>query len=107
MAARGTEAKNIVTEQILKTFNKSFRYEKEIRIPVMENGELVQIKVTLTAAKTNVENGGDVAMPGLNEPIFTPGGGFDEFKGADNSAVPEPSAEEKAAVEDLIKKLGF
>ena len=63
MAARGTESKEFITQKILETFEGSFKYDKEIRIPVLENGETVQIKVTLTAAKVNVENGGGVAVP--------------------------------------------
>jgi hypothetical protein len=61
--ARGTESKEIITRKILETFENSFKYDKEIRIPIVENGELIQIKVTLTAAKVNVENGGDTAVP--------------------------------------------
>lgn len=61
--ARGTESKEIITRKILETFENSFKYDKEIRIPIVENGELIQIKVTLTAAKVNVESGGDTAVP--------------------------------------------
>ena len=56
MAARGSEAKAIVSKLILTMFKESFSPDsKEIRIPVIENGEEIQIKVTLTAAKTNIE----------------------------------------------------
>lgn len=61
--ARGTESKEIITRKILETFENSFKYDKEIRIPIVENGELIQIKVTLTAAKVNVESGGDTVVP--------------------------------------------
>lgn len=61
--ARGAESKEIITQKILETFEGSFKYDKEIRIPVLENGETVQIKVALTCAKVNVENGGDVTIP--------------------------------------------
>lgn len=61
--ARGSQAKEEITQKILETFQGSFKYDKEIRIPVEENGEIVQIKVTLTAAKVNVENGADSAVP--------------------------------------------
>ena len=64
MAARGSLAKSEITEKILATFENSFLYDKEIRIPVMENGELVQIKCVLTCAKVNVENSGDTVVPG-------------------------------------------
>ena len=64
MAAKGAIAKEEVAQLILKTFPGAFKYEKELRIPMMENGEMLQIKVTLTAAKNMVNAGGDVAMPG-------------------------------------------
>ena len=51
---RGSEAKSIITKKILETFPGSFRYDKELRIPIEENGENIQIKITLTAAKINV-----------------------------------------------------
>ena len=58
--ARGAESKELITQKILETFEGSFKYDKEIRIPMLENGEIVQVKVTLTAAKVNVESGGDI-----------------------------------------------
>ena len=61
--ARGAEAKAIITKKILETFEGSFPYDKEIRVPIVENGETIQVKITLTAAKVNVENGGDNAVP--------------------------------------------
>jgi len=54
--ARGQESKQIITKRILETFEGSFLYDKEIRIPIQENGETIQIKCVLTAAKVNVEN---------------------------------------------------
>jgi hypothetical protein len=101
MAAKGSIAKEEIIAKILETFQGSFKYDKEIRIPVLENGEPVQIKVTLTCAKTNVENDendGGVAI-------------FSETKTASVSAtktsVAEPTAEEKQAVADLCAKLGL
>ena len=52
--ARGSQAKEEIIQKILETFPGSFRYDKELRIPIEENGENIQIKITLTAAKTNV-----------------------------------------------------
>ena len=54
--AKGQAAKQEVMATILSTFTDSFMYNggKEIRINTSENGEPVQIKVTLTAAKTSV-----------------------------------------------------
>ena len=59
MAVRGTQAKELITKTILTIFKDSFINDKEIRIPATENGEEVQIKITLTAAKTNIEHGGN------------------------------------------------
>jgi hypothetical protein len=105
MAARGSISKENIKNKILETFKGSFLWDndKEIRIPVLENGEPVQIKVTLTCAKTNVENDendGGVAV-------------FSETKAASAStpvtktSVAEPTAEEKQAVADLCAKLGL
>jgi hypothetical protein len=67
MAVRGAEAKAKITKKILETFEGSFLCNggKELRIPMMENGEIVQIKITLTAAKVNVSNGEDTVIPGV------------------------------------------
>jgi hypothetical protein len=63
--ARGSQAKEEITKKLLETFEGSFLYNggKEIRIPMMEDGSLLQIKVALTCAKENVESGADVAIP--------------------------------------------
>lgn len=66
MAARGAEAKSIISRLILKMFPQSFINDKEIRIPVMQDGEEIQIKITLTAAKDNVNR-----MTSFDNPIIT------------------------------------
>ena len=63
MAARGAESKAKIIEKILTTFENSFQYDKEVRIPMYENGELIQIKLTLSAEKTNVENETKTSFP--------------------------------------------
>ena len=72
MALKGTQAKAEITEKILEVFPNSFVNDKEIRIPVMENGEEVQIKVTLTAAKTNIECGGSSNIDTSSSPSAAP-----------------------------------
>ena len=102
--AKGQIAKEEITKKILDTFSGAFRYDKEIRVPIMENGELVQIKVTLTAAKVNVEQGGESVIPGSETgdfppPVNTP---------TSNSNEPiQPSVEEKASVATLLRSLGL
>lgn len=107
MAIRGAIAKQEITNKILETFEGSFCYEKEIRIPIVENGETIQIKCTLTAAKVNVERDGDIALPGANVV-----GDKLEFEEAaapvqEVPRVVEPTAEEKQNVQDLLKSLGL
>ena len=104
MAARGTESKAKITEKILEIFEGSFPYEKEIRIPIVENGEVLQIKCVLTCAKTNVENGGDTAIPGTKIGAAVDNGNLSP---ATPTFINEPSAEEKKAVEDLLSALGL
>lgn len=55
--ARGASSKQAVIDKILETFQGSFVYGKELRIPMVEDGEQVEIKVTLACAKTNVGDG--------------------------------------------------
>ena len=96
MAVRGSWSKGIVKEKILETFKDSFENGSEIRIPLYENGDRIEIKVTLTAAKINV--GGDAA----NEAVQ----GTKAAVSAPTEVLP-PSEEEKAQVNNLLAKLGL
>lgn len=98
--ARGQKSKNTVTQKILDTFEGAFQYEKEIRIPVMEDGELVQIKVTLTAAKTNVEQGGKNAIPAATNSIVSEAG-------VNPSVKVETTEEERENVRRLLASLNL
>ena len=49
--AKGQISKDIIAKKLLETFEGSFKNDKEIRVPMTENGEIVEIKITLTAAK--------------------------------------------------------
>lgn len=53
---RGQVSKDLIAKVILSIFPNSFVDGKDIRIPASENGEEVQIKVALTASKTNLEH---------------------------------------------------
>ena len=102
MASRGAEEKQMVIDKIKGVFPEAFEYDKTIRIPIGDD----KIKVKLTAAKDNVEPGGDVVVPGVKatkvtitegaEPVFE-----------DVSATVEPSEEELNAVSNLITQLGL
>ena len=97
MAARGQEEKLIVINKIKEVFPDAFEYDKVIRIPVGD----VQIKVSLTCAKDNVEPGGDNILPGTKvtikegeEPVF-------------EKVKIEVSDEEKKNLADLMSALNL
>lgn len=104
--AKGAESKNKITQKILETFAGSFINDKEIRIPMIEDGAEVQIKVVLTCAKTNVNPGDDVALPGEN--VSSPIVGAAAMPAATAApTVVEPTAEEKANLSKLLATLGM
>lgn len=108
MAARGSIAKEEIANKILAEFPGSFKFDKEIRVPVMENGELVQIKITLTAAKVNVENGGDTVTPGADLIKGMTQAAAAEGQVADSTTMSiEPTPEEKENVRILLSKLNL
>lgn len=99
MAAKGSIAKKEISKKILEVFPNSFMYNdgKEIRINVTEEGNPIQIKVVLTAAKTAVSNGDDTKLPGeKNEAVqIAP------------ANINEPTDEEKARLSEFLTKMGL
>ena len=91
--AKGSESKSIITKKILETFDGAFLNDKEIRIPIEENGEIIQIKCTLTAAKVNVEAGSAAAVPSV--------------KSVPTGAAAEITEEEKKEVLDVIERFNL
>ena len=91
--AKGTIAKEAITKKLLEVFEGSFINEKEIRIPFVENGETVQIKVALTCAKVNIEGGTGVTTADA-APVVNP----------ENRKI---TSEEIADVKDIVSKLGL
>ena len=100
--ARGQEEKLIVINKIKEVFPEAFEYDKTIRIPIGD----IQIKVALTAAKDNVEPGGDAAVPGAKATKMTIADGAEPVF-EDVPAAVEPSAEELNAVSNLMTSLGL
>lgn len=102
MAARGSVLKQEIAQKILATFPGSFLYNdgKEIRINGTEDGQSIQIKVTLTAAKTAVEGGNGVALPGETATNITP-------IPATEMIPQEPTAAEKERLATLLNKMGL
>jgi len=61
--AKGADSKEKVKQQILEMFNGSFINDKEIRIPMVENGEQIEIKIVITCAKEVIGGGQAIAVP--------------------------------------------
>ena len=95
--ARGANSKTIATDIILKAFPGSFTYDKEIRIPFVEDGENIQLKCVLTCAKTN-------AIPGeVSNKI-----NFEEHEKSEEQVKhTEISEEEKENLRNLMNVLGL
>ena len=104
MAAKGSIAKTEIMSTILATFPNSFAFNdgKEVRINYMENGELVQIKVTLTAAQVPVE---------VDVPAATAQTDIDDAPfpiGTPTEQIPnEPSEAEKERLKNLLAALNM
>ena len=77
--------------------------EKRLEFLCKRIGEEIQIKVTLTAAKENVQPGDDNVLPGAaakkedNEINFT----------ESEKVIVTPTEQEKQNVADLLKSLGL
>ena len=94
MAVRGQKLKAQITQKILDTFDGSFINDKEIRICGEEDGYPVQIKVTLTAAKENIDNPNEVVK--MPQPMESA-----------NTVEVSITSEEKKTVAQLLAGLGL
>ena len=100
--AKGSIAKEAIFKKMLEVFPNSFMADaKTLRIPWEEDGETIEIKVTLTAAKDILGNSVDMN--------WEDGGGAEKAPAvAPKTPVSsEPTAEEKANVEKLMASLGL
>ena len=94
--ARGANEKVVVFNKIMETFDGAFSPDgKIIRVPIDMGDGIVEIKVTLTAAK-DVLGGGDASIE--TSEVQTPASTF---------ATSAPTEEEKANISDLMQKLGL
>ena len=97
--AKGAISKEFVFKKILETFEGSFMQDDKIcRIPCIENGETVEIKVTLTAAK-------DIIGAGVSSNRPSGPTAVEEFDWSnDNNSAGGKSSVEAAAANDLSKQ---
>lgn len=110
MAIRGAVLKQQIAEKILKTFSGSFMYNdgKEIRINGIEDGNPIQIKITMTAAKVAVEPEGNKPKPTVIEGgIENTGIDFTSETASSVQVPDEPSEDEKERLTLLLNKLGI
>ena len=93
--ARGAIAKQEVIAKIKEVFPEAFEYgSKELRIPLEEDGQRVEIKVALTCAKTNVGGDGASVTSQVQSEVVV-----------DNVAA--PTEEEKQNIAELMNRLGL
>ena len=107
--ARGTESKSYITKKILETFEGSFLYNdgKEIRIPLKEDGEIVQIKVTLTCAKTNVSAEDSTPAEFKAAPAADNELNFEDSQISLTPATVNTTPEERANIARLVEKFNI
>ena len=105
--AKGTESKTILFSKIMENFPNAFWEEqgKILRVPMEENGAIVEIKVTLTAAK-NLLGSGEVPSAFAAPPsTISVSSAFMSEPEPVISA--EPTQEEKDNVRKLMETFGL
>ena len=114
MAARGTFAKDEIIKKIIECFgqDQAFVYDKKLYINTKENGETVQVCLTLTCPKMMVSpNGGTEAVVETPKSNFSGGLDFESFGVAPSAPEPfkpaEISESERDTVRDLMARLGL
>lgn len=100
--AKGAIAKEIITKKLKEVFGADFigEADKKIYIQAPENGEMVQIAISMTCPKTpiGVSNGPAIRNGMMDfeaEPIFTA------------PKTSEISEEERETIQDMMKRLGL
>lgn len=103
MAAKGTESKNLIFKKMMEIYPGSFWEDenKILRIPLDENGTRVEIKVTLTAAKNNLGEGGTTPLSAFNNDSVS------NVVSTPATEELEPTQEEKDNVSKLLASLGL
>ena len=103
--AKGAIGKQNVVQKIAEAFGKDFigEHDKKIYVWTQENGERIQIAISLTCPKIMID-AMDAEMP------EAPAGDFDwsmDTPAAPKAAPVEISQEEKDTVANLMAKLGL
>ena len=103
MAARGNAAKEAVVKKIAEAFGEDFLGEnsKKYYIRAKENGQYVQIAISLTCPKTPVEDFGALDF-GNNELNFEDGSPIAPVK-----KTTEITPAEEENLKELLQRLGL
>ena len=96
--ARGSESKEKIINTLTEIYSDAFIGSdgKTLRIPLVENGEPIEIKVSLTAAKDLEGGGASKADTSVSA-----------FATETNMKALEPTQEELNKVSTLMSQLGF
>ena len=99
MAARGSIVKAEILEKIKESFPSMFSPDgKEWRIPMKENGENIEIKISLTAAKDILGEGSNILTPPENSGFPVP---------VEQKASPIPTEQEQKNIATLLSAIGL
>lgn len=107
--AKGTEAKKFLMQKIITALSDCYvgEVDKKFYFNSMENGECVQVCLSMTCPKTPIEGNRSSGSITMNS---TPTGNFD-WSGDTVAPAPaapiEISSEEDAQVTELMRKLGI
>lgn len=108
--AKGAESKSVIFNKLQEVFPGAFWEDqgKILRIPLTEDGARVEIKVSLTAAKTNL--GGNEPESAFEASSFSFENSVNTRAKEDKESTSvslEPTQEEKENVSRLIAALGL
>lgn len=106
--AKGAIAKDAVTKKIAAAFGSNYigEYDKKIYVQAPENGEMVQIAISLTCPKNPIAL--NATMQTTGDFNFEDDAPVTYTTGAATSAEPmEISAEERKNIADMMARLGL
>lgn len=99
MAARGSIVKAEILEKMKEIFPSMFTPDgKEWRIPMKENGENIEIKIALTAAKDILGEVNDTPTPPEHSGFPVP---------VEQKANPIPTEQEQENIAKLLSAIGL
>lgn len=100
---KGTIAKEVITKKLKEAFGADFlgEMDKKIYLQAPENGEMVQIALSMTCPKNTIEVS--------NAPVIK--NGMIDFEAEGTLVAPaastEISTEERETIEEMMKRLGL